>query len=632
MKKTIFFQSCVGVFQGGGCRAAALVGAYEEAVQRGVHFVEVAGTSAGSIIAGLIGAGATTQQLNEFVSELNFQKFLMPPDIENNPSWLLRFAAKPFGKYGNLLLHQGYYSSSEIEVWVESCLRKLLGTKQGPITFSDLQLPTSIVATDILSRKVRVWNNRSSPNDSVAKAIRASCSIPIFFQPVNRQFIDGGVLSNLPTFLFAEGAAGKALSSRILAFVLKADDESIEQWNSSSLLDAVVNTVVEGSQELQLTIQGDVHVVSIPTGNVKATDFDKMDTKTIAGLIKAGKKASEDFFNTELVRMKTPKMPSDVCYDLEDLYGDITQHLETSVTDLLICENDTDFVYSLFPSLLVWRMRDVHCRIMLSKIEPKFDHGAYRRRLLRALGAEVIEVDNLPYRGYFINCHDPSQGSAYVALRSGGQKNKIEAVKYEGAIHAAAISALYGQIRTLFADSFLEKLPLPSLVAHSQEDLLRRLQTVSQYGKNGVQLTFESVKLSNLVSLTQYVREYKYRQIQHLIAAYEANKVQLFDSVAVNLLGGLKSIVTPPVVEEAGDGKYVLIEGSTRATFLRDRGDERFNCIVVRSLKDPLPSATTEFKKVQVAGRSLDVDFRYGELNYNLFRHIERQIHPLNGP
>ena len=52
MAKTEFFHSCLGVFQGGGCRAAALVGAYEEAVNRGVHFTEVAGTSAGSIIAG----------------------------------------------------------------------------------------------------------------------------------------------------------------------------------------------------------------------------------------------------------------------------------------------------------------------------------------------------------------------------------------------------------------------------------------------------------------------------------------------------------------------------------------------------------------------------------------------------
>jgi predicted acylesterase/phospholipase RssA len=57
-EQTRFFRTCVGVFQGGGCRGAALAGAYQEAVARGVTFAEVAGTSAGSIVAALIGAGA----------------------------------------------------------------------------------------------------------------------------------------------------------------------------------------------------------------------------------------------------------------------------------------------------------------------------------------------------------------------------------------------------------------------------------------------------------------------------------------------------------------------------------------------------------------------------------------------
>src|SRR5882672_5351355 len=80
MDKTIFFKSCLGVFQGGGCRAAAFAGAYEEAARRGVSFSEVAGTSAGSIVAALIGAGATPPFVREKLSKLDFKSFLNAPE------------------------------------------------------------------------------------------------------------------------------------------------------------------------------------------------------------------------------------------------------------------------------------------------------------------------------------------------------------------------------------------------------------------------------------------------------------------------------------------------------------------------------------------------------------------------
>ena len=36
--KTRFYSDCIGVFQGGGCRAAAFGGAYDEAFKLGVRF------------------------------------------------------------------------------------------------------------------------------------------------------------------------------------------------------------------------------------------------------------------------------------------------------------------------------------------------------------------------------------------------------------------------------------------------------------------------------------------------------------------------------------------------------------------------------------------------------------------
>jgi predicted acylesterase/phospholipase RssA len=77
--KTKHFQNCLGVFQGGGCRGAAFVGAYQEAIRRGVSFSEVVGTSAGSIVAALIGAGANAAQLEQLIKTLDFKQFQQEP-------------------------------------------------------------------------------------------------------------------------------------------------------------------------------------------------------------------------------------------------------------------------------------------------------------------------------------------------------------------------------------------------------------------------------------------------------------------------------------------------------------------------------------------------------------------------
>jgi predicted acylesterase/phospholipase RssA len=68
---TKYFQNCLGVFQGGGCKGPAYIGAFEEITKRGVSFSSLVGTSVGSIIAALIAAGATPSQLNTIIEKMN---------------------------------------------------------------------------------------------------------------------------------------------------------------------------------------------------------------------------------------------------------------------------------------------------------------------------------------------------------------------------------------------------------------------------------------------------------------------------------------------------------------------------------------------------------------------------------
>ena len=71
--RTNHFTNVLGVFQGGGVRGAALAGAYAEAHARGVRFSAVAGTSAGSIVAALIAAGAPPKYLHLLLYRLTLE-------------------------------------------------------------------------------------------------------------------------------------------------------------------------------------------------------------------------------------------------------------------------------------------------------------------------------------------------------------------------------------------------------------------------------------------------------------------------------------------------------------------------------------------------------------------------------
>ncbi|MFP3325941.1 patatin-like phospholipase family protein, partial [Planococcus sp. SIMBA_160] len=60
----------------GGIKGAALAGAYEALEARGFQFVRLAGTSAGAIIASLIAAGFTSQEIRELLDEMDEHQLL----------------------------------------------------------------------------------------------------------------------------------------------------------------------------------------------------------------------------------------------------------------------------------------------------------------------------------------------------------------------------------------------------------------------------------------------------------------------------------------------------------------------------------------------------------------------------
>jgi NTE family protein len=63
------------VFEGGGVKGIALVGAYSVLEEEGYEPQNMAGASAGAIVAALIAAGYTSDELKEIISKLDYDQF-----------------------------------------------------------------------------------------------------------------------------------------------------------------------------------------------------------------------------------------------------------------------------------------------------------------------------------------------------------------------------------------------------------------------------------------------------------------------------------------------------------------------------------------------------------------------------
>ena len=61
------------VFEGGGVKGIGLVGAVAAAEERGYQWENVAGTSAGAIVAALLAAGYNSEELRNVMQELDYR-------------------------------------------------------------------------------------------------------------------------------------------------------------------------------------------------------------------------------------------------------------------------------------------------------------------------------------------------------------------------------------------------------------------------------------------------------------------------------------------------------------------------------------------------------------------------------
>lgn len=165
------------VFEGGGVRGVALAGAAAAAIELGLRFRQVAGTSAGALVAGLVAAGFTADELADAVCATDWPDLLDPVP----GAWI-----PGIGRHLAMATRRGIYRGDRLEaVWGDLLARK------GVRTFGDLAPDALlVVATDlsharglVLPRDLRRLGIEPA-SFSVARALRISASVPFLFRPV----------------------------------------------------------------------------------------------------------------------------------------------------------------------------------------------------------------------------------------------------------------------------------------------------------------------------------------------------------------------------------------------------------------------------------------------------------------
>ena len=297
------------VFEGGGVKGISLAGAVKAAELAGIKFKRVAGTSSGSIVAAVLAAGYTADEMKTIIETTPFDSLLKRAPI---------FNTKIIGPALRILIKKGLYSGEALEQWI----RRLL-LKKGIFTFSDIPAgKLYIVASDITNGKLLVLpddlrhygiNPSTFP---VAKAVRMSCSIPYFFDPVilrltgraakgksfREQFVyvvDGGLLSNFPLWLFDREKNEGTKQPPVIGFQMvgKNNCEPRKIDGPFSMLTAMFETMLSAHDERYIEKENRHRTIKIPTLGVSTTHFELTEEES-RGLYESGLAAGQKFFST----------------------------------------------------------------------------------------------------------------------------------------------------------------------------------------------------------------------------------------------------------------------------------------------------------------------------------------------
>ncbi len=317
------------VFEGGGVKGIGLVGALKTMEDAGYSWRNVAGTSAGSIVASLVAVGYNADEIEKIIKSLDYKKMKDTKGI-NIPF---------FTEIKNLFFDKGVYKGDYIREWIDTLLCIKFADKLSQdrsIKFKDLIIPDEqgilldnkkykrkyklhVIAADITRGKMLILpedivDYGLNPDElDVSLAVRMSISIPLLFEPVyiknlNYKYkpeskwkqsviVDGGILSSYPVWIFdVKGVpTHPTIGFRLGGTKTESSYNNIRTSFSLSL--SVLQTMLDAQDEIHIAEMEYLRTIKIDALGISATNFD-ITSQQADELFVSGKKCAECFLET----------------------------------------------------------------------------------------------------------------------------------------------------------------------------------------------------------------------------------------------------------------------------------------------------------------------------------------------
>jgi NTE family protein len=283
------------VFEGGGARGIAFVGAIQAMEEEKVEWQRIAGTSAGAVIAALLASGYKSYEIRQHLSELDFSKLRGRTIMNRIPV---------FGSLLELMFNLGIYKNDYLETWLD-----LLLSEKGIKTFADLPYgKLKIIASDVSNGQMLILPDDldrygMSPSDlNVSTAVMMSASIPFFFRPViwkskdrNKSYIlDGGLLSNFPIWIFdTDNPRFPTFGFRFVKDKVNIDAVIPTPLH---LFKNIFKTMLQAHDLRHLNEETNERTIKISSGNINTTDFELNEVE-INFLYKSGYTSTKNFLS-----------------------------------------------------------------------------------------------------------------------------------------------------------------------------------------------------------------------------------------------------------------------------------------------------------------------------------------------
>ena len=196
------------VLSGGGAKGAAHIGVIKYLEEAGIPIDYVAGTSMGSIIGGLYALGYSSDEIQNIISEVDWNRLLSNQVDRQKISYELKHESRtqlltiPFsmGTSQQELQSKSFKNSLPTGIVsgdnVINLFNSLSVGYSDDVDFNDLPTPFLCIATNMINGEADVLDK-----GIFSKSLRASMAIPILFDPVKIDdvlYADGGLVNNFP--------------------------------------------------------------------------------------------------------------------------------------------------------------------------------------------------------------------------------------------------------------------------------------------------------------------------------------------------------------------------------------------------------------------------------------------------